>query len=273
MLPFSVLLSVYYKEKPVYLAQALDSILTQSILPNEIVIVKDGPLSKELEEVLDLYAAKHPIFKLVIHQKNLGLGISLRDGVLACANEFIARMDTDDIAMPDRFEKQLSYLIDHPEVSLVGSFVEEFSKSPDHPDSLTKLPVTHAEIVHFAKRRNPFRHMTVMFKKSVVLKAGNYRHFLWFEDYDLWIRMLQSGTIAANLPEVLVKVRADKEMFARRGGFTYLVQDVKFQNFLLNSNFISWYTYATNVVLRVAVRLFPNRLRALIYKNFLRDKN
>lgn len=273
MLPFSVLISVYSKEKPAYLEQALTSIFTQSAVPDEIVVVKDGPLGKELESVLDIYKSKYPGFKFVLHKKNLGLGLSLRDGVLACTNELIARMDTDDVAMPDRFEKQLRYLTEHPEVSLVGSFVEEFSESLENPDSLTKLPVSHAEIVNFAKRRNPFRHMTVMFKKSAALKAGNYRHFLWFEDYDLWVRMLQTGTVAANIPEVLVKVRADKEMFARRGGFTYLVQDIKFQNFLRKSRFISLGTYVTNIAIRVMVRLMPNSLRTFIYQNFLRDKN
>ncbi|WP_337740472.1 glycosyltransferase [Allisonella histaminiformans] len=106
-----------------------------------------------------MYKAEYPDFKFVVHQKNLGLGLSLRDGVLACTNELIARMDTDDIAMPDRFDKQLRYLTEHPKVAMLGSLVEEFSESPDNPDILTKLPVSHAEIVNFAKRRNPFRHM------------------------------------------------------------------------------------------------------------------
>ena len=267
---FSVLMSVYKSEKAEYLVQALDSILNQTVAPSEIVIVEDGKLTDELYEVLSQYEQKYTIIKRIPFAVNRGLGLALHDGVLACSNEIIARMDTDDIALPMRFEKQLEYLEKNPQISLLGTGIEEFSSDPECPDSKTILPAKHEDIVKFSKKRNPFRHMTVMFKKSAVLNSGNYRDFLWFEDYDLWVRIIANGYKCANIPEVLVFARADQNMFARRGGFTYLKQEIKFENFLLKYEYIKLNTFIINVLIRAGVRIVPNNVRAFIYKYFLR---
>lgn len=267
---FSVLMSIYKNEKSEYLKQALDSILNQTLLPDEILIVKDGLLTLELDKILDEYAAKNKTIKFLEFEKNRGLGLALRDGVVACKNEIIARMDTDDIAKPDRFEKQIQYLKDNPQIALLGSWVTEFSDNENKPDTVTELPCNYDDIKKFAKKRNPFRHMTVLFKKSAVINSGNYRDFLWFEDYDLWVRMLQKGFMADNIPEYLVNVRADKEMFARRGGRQYLKQDIKFQRFLLKIGYINFLEFVINIVIRGSVRLLPNNFRKFIYSNILR---
>lgn len=264
-------MSVYKNEKTEYLKQALDSIVQQTLLPNEIVVVKDGLLTEELDQVLEEYQEKYKeLFKIVAFEKNRGLGLALRDGVLACTHDYIARMDTDDIAKPERFKKQIKFLEEHSTVSLLGMWVKEFSESPQEPDTITKLPCKNEEIILFAKNRNPFRHMTVIFKKQAVLDSGNYRDFLWFEDYDLWVRIIQKGYEVANLPEFLVDVRADSEMFARRGGWKYLKQDLKFQRVLYGSGFINCFQFIKNVVVRSVVRLVPNYMRVFIYKNLLR---
>ena len=208
---FSVLMSVYKNEKAEYLELAIDSILKQTIVPNEIVIVKDGTLTHELEMILDKFSTKYEFFKFLEFKENRGLGLALRDGVLSCSNELIARMDTDDISKLERFEKQLTYIANHPEVAVLGTCIEEFSKNINAPDSATILPLTHDEIVKFSKKRNPFRHMTVLFKRSAVISSGNYRDFLWFEDYHLWLRLMKKGYIMANLHDVLVSVRADDD--------------------------------------------------------------
>lgn len=271
---FSVLMSIYKNEKPAYLRKALDSILHQTLMPSEIVMVKDGPLTPALEEVLQEYAKKYDLFKFIPLTTNHGLGLALRAGVPECAYEYIARMDTDDISLPDRFEKQVKYLEDHPDISLLGTWCTEFSQDEDHPDTVTKLPQTNEEIIKYSKKRNPFRHMTVIFRKSAVLDSGNYRHFLWFEDYDLFVRMLYHGYKAANLPEILVHVRADRNMFARRGGITYLLQDFRFQKFLLKIGYIGHGAFLFNLCVRASVRLMPNQLRAYFYQKFLRiNKN
>ena len=269
---FSVLISVYKKEKAEYLKQALQSVLNQTLKPKEIVIVKDGLLTEELDECIENFQRQHPkLFKTLAFKKNRGLGLALRDGVKACKYEYIARMDSDDISKLDRFEKQFNYLQEHPETALLGTWITEFSKDENKPDTVTKLPCRHQEIMKFAKSRNPFRHMTVIYKKQAVINSGNYRDFLWFEDYDLWIRMLQKGYITANIPEYLVNVRADKSMFARRGGWQYLKQDLKFQKYLKDLSFINWLKYIKNILIRAIIRLMPNQLRIQIYSEFLRD--
>ena len=269
---FSVLIPVYKKEKPEYLKTALQSIINQTLKPNEIVIVKDGLLTQELDDCIKKYENKYSeLIKIVAFKENRGLGLALRDGVTACKYDYIARMDSDDIAKPERFAKQFQYLKQHPKTALLGTWITEFSKDENKPDTLTKLPCSHQEILKYAKKRNPFRHMTMVLKKEAVIKAGNYRDFLWFEDYDLWVRMLQKGYIAANIPEYLVNVRADEEMFARRGGWQYLKQDLKFQQWLLNVKFITAFEFLINITVRVIVRIMPNKLRKFIYKKFLRN--
>ena len=265
-----MLMSIYKNEKPEYLKQALESILNQTLLPNEILIVKDGLLTPELDKILYEYAAKNKIIKFLKFEKNRGLGLALRDGVLACKNELIARMDTDDIAKPDRFEKQMQYLKYNSRIALLGSWVTEFSDNESKPDTVTKLPCTYEDIKEFSKKRNPFRHMTVIFKKSAVIDSGNYRDFLWFEDYDLWVRILQKGYIVANIPEYLVNVRADRTMFNRRGGIKYIQQEVMFEKFLLDINYINRIEFVQNILLRIVIRILPNKIRIIIYKKLLR---
>lgn len=268
---FSVLISVYKKEKAEYLKQALQSVIDQTLKPTEIVIIKDGLLTKELDDCIEDFQRQHPkLFKIITFKKNRGLGLALRDGVKVCKYEYIARMDSDDISKPDRFEKQFNYLQKHPEIALLGTWITEFNKYENKPDTVTKLPCTHQEIIKFAKRRNSFRHVTVVFKKTAVIQSGNYRDFLWFEDYDLFVRILQKGYIAANIPEYLVNVRADKDMFARRGGWQYLKQDYKFQKFLLKTKFIDKKDFTINITIRSIVRLIPNKLRSYLYKKVLR---
>lgn len=268
---FSVLISVYKKENPEYLKTALESIVNQTLKPTEIVIVKDGLLTKELDECIEDFQKQNPkLFKVLAFKENRGLGLALRDGVKACKYEYIARMDSDDISKQDRFEKQFNYIQKHPETALLGTWITEFSKDEKEPNTLTKLPCTHQEIIKFAKKRNPFRHMTMVLKKEAVIEAGNYRDFLWFEDYDLWVRMLQKGYIAANIPEYLVNVRADKDMFARRGGWQYLKRDYRFQNVLMKTKFINKAEYILNISIRILIRLLPNDMRSLFYKRFLR---
>lgn len=269
--PFSVLMSIYKNEKPEYLRESLDSILNNTVQPNEIVMVKDGPLPNELEQILEEYQNKTKLFHFVIHNKNQGLGISLRDGLLECKYELVARMDTDDVCNPKRFQKQLNFLKKHPEIVVVGSNVMEFESDYHHPSQYLKCPESYESILKFAKLRNPLKHPTVMFKKSAVLKSGNYQHFLWFEDYDLCVRMLLKGYRMANIQEFLVYCRADKDLFKRRGGIKYLRQDLKFERFLFNKSFINSREFLFNCSARTIVRLLPNQLRKLFYTKILRS--
>lgn len=270
MLKFSVLMSLYKNEKPEYLRRALDSMLNQTLLPNEILIVKDGVLTDELEFVLEEYKFKSDLFRFLSYEQNRGLGLALRDGVVACKYEYIARMDTDDIADSRRFEIQMDFLEKNPEVALVGSNSQEFDVDCLQPYAVSIMPCSYLEILSFAKKRNPFRHPTIIFKKSAILDSGNYSDFMWFEDYDLFVRVIKKGYMVANLPEYLVLVRADINQFARRGGFEYLKQDLKFQRFLLEIQFISNLEFINNIIIRSVVRLMPNWFRVWFYKKILR---
>ncbi|CZR10824.1 Glycosyl transferase family 2 [Trichococcus flocculiformis] len=210
----SVLMSVYYKEKPEYLEACLESIIQQTYQPDEIVLVKDGPLTEELEHVLEQFVSKNPqMYKLVPLEKNVGLGKALAIGVEAASYELIARMDTDDIALPERLEKQRNYFQMNPETAIVGSDIIEFEGSIDQVVANRIVPHTHEEIYEFAKRRNPFNHMTVMYRKDSVLEVGNYQPLNGYEDYYLWVRMLEKGLKAYNFAEVLV--------YARGGNLNY----------------------------------------------------
>lgn len=268
--PYSVLMSIYKNENPAYLIQALDSMLNQTVSPSEIVIVKDGPLTLELENVLSDYDSEHSgLFKFVSYEKNHGLGYALHQGMLACSNEIVARMDTDDVARSDRMEKQLAAIEDG--LDMVGSDVIEFVASPDDPVAATNLPKGINAIRSYSKRRNPFRHPSMTFKKSMVIEAGNYSsEFLYFEDWDLFNRMLACGCLADNLTDSLVAMRVGKDFYARRGGSQYLRYAKQFKQAQVERGYFTKIDYICSYLPHAAVCLLPNSVRALIYRAFLR---
>ncbi|WP_312470526.1 glycosyltransferase [Neobacillus sp.] len=268
---FSVLMSVYSKEDPQFLLEAIKSTINQSLKPDEIVIIQDGVLTSELNKVLEEFQNSYPgIIKLIQLETNMGLGKALEIGVEKCTFDLIARMDTDDISHPNRFEKQVNFMVNHPDVQVLGSWIGEFEHNPDEINSIRKVPTTYEEVVQYAKKRNPLNHMTVMYRKSAVLEAGNYKPFLWNEDYYLWVRMLNRNAKIVNMPEILVFARAGSDMFKRRGGFKYLVKDVELQQEFLKMNFIDKKQFITNIFLRGSVRILPNFVRGFVYKSFLR---
>lgn len=268
---FSVLISVYYKENSLFLEKALKSIINQTLFPNEIVLVKDGSLTKELNEVINNFLNEYPnLMKVISLDKNKGLGKALSIGIKKCTYNLVARMDADDIAKSNRFEKQIKVFRNNPELVIVGSWVNEFENDVSSVISTRKVPQYNKEIKEFAKSRNPFNHPSVMIKKDFVLKAGNYLEFYLNEDYYLWLRMLNMGFKAYNIQESLLFFRISKDTFKRRGGLKYAVQDIKLQNELLKMEFINKYEYIKNILTRPIIRLLPNFMREQIYKNLLR---
>lgn len=272
---YSVLISVYKKEIPIFLGRCIDSILMQTILPSEILIVKDGELTDELDSMLDEYRKNHSEIKLLSLSNNVGLGKALQIGVLNCSNDLIARMDSDDIAAPGRCELQLMAFSNDQELDVVGGQIIEFET--DEPQSQSaeyrskrKVPLSDPEIRAFAKRRNPFNHMTVMFRKEAVLKAGNYQEMPMFEDYFLWARMLSNGCKMINLDDVLVYARLGNGMYKRRGGLSYVRRMINCQKAFLALGFISLPQYMKNITVRLPVALVPNGMRKMFYNLFLR---
>lgn len=219
---YSVLMSVYYKEKPEYLETSINSMLQQTLRPDEIVIVKDGKLTNELEQVLSKFVKQEPgLFKIVSLKENVGLGKALDIGLQYCRNELIARMDTDDISLPERCEMQVDMFIKNPQLSLIGTMMDEFFDEPNNIVSSRVVPTEHKDIVKRIKRRNPFNHPTVMFKKSEVLKCGGYGGIRKRQDYDLFSRMINRGCLAANIDKSLLLFRSNEDNFRRRKSWEY----------------------------------------------------
>ncbi|AIQ37495.1 hypothetical protein R50345_24410 [Paenibacillus sp. FSL R5-0345] len=267
---YSVLMSLYYKENACYLRESIDSMLNQSLKPDEIIIVKDGELTSSLEEVLSEYA-NEPCIKIVALKKNLGLGEALNIGMTHCKNELIARMDTDDISRRDRCEKQVKMFMVNELLSVVSCSVMEFEEDINHIKSIKRLPITHESIVKFAKKRNPFNHPAVMYKKSVIDLVGGYKHFELFEDYYLWARIIMNGAICGNIYEPLLYMRANKDMYKRRGGYSYLKCIINFKWHLKKLGFYTLYDFIISAIMQGTVAMFPNRLRMIFYKKFLRN--
>ena len=270
-LNFSVLLSLYYKESSQALEKSIQSILIQSVLPKEIVLVKDGPLTHDLENSVNSFSELYPnLFKIVRLKENLGLGKALNEGLKHCSYDIVARMDTDDIAKPDRFQKQVEFLKANQDVDVVGCWTDEFIGDTDNIVSQRKLPEFHNDIIKFAKHRNPINHPTVMFRKKAVLDAGGYKHFPLFEDYYLWIRMLKNGAKFYNIQESLLFFRTSIDVYKRRGGFKYAVTELKLRKEMYTMGFISLWDFVVYTLPRFITRIIPSALRKYLYKTFLR---
>lgn len=264
---FSVLMSIYNKENPVYFNKSMQSIWDDQILkPDEIVLVLDGPLNDELDEIIEVWKEKLGcVFKVISIEKNVGLGEALNKGLEQCSYELVARMDTDDIASSDRFEKQLA-IFKNEHVDICSSWVSEFDDDEHQLVSYRKLPTSHKDLKSYIKKRNPINHPAVMFKKSMVIDAGGYRHMTGFEDYYLWARMMENGSKFANIPEPLVSMRAGYSQLERRGGFKYAINEVKFQNALYALGAINSLEYSRNVTIRFISRIMPKSILKKIYQ-------
>lgn len=268
---FTVLMSVYYKEKAEYLQLALASIINQTVKPSEIVLVQDGKLTNELQAVITEHLQKYPdIFKTYTLQQNQGLGKALNFGMQKCSNELIARMDTDDIAEPNRFELQIKEFAQDKELMLCGGQIAEFVNKSTEITGYRNVPLKHNEILSFAKKRNPFNHMTVMFKKQAVQNVGGYADMPYFEDYWLWSRILKSGYKTKNIDQVLVRVRAGQDMIARRGGLNYAKCIIRFERALHKIGIINIAEMIGYITLRSIVSIMPEGLRLWIYRWKLR---
>ena len=268
---FSVLLSVYEKEKPEFLKGAIDSLLAQTLPGNEIIIIKDGVLPESLENVLQSYMEISEHIKTFQFRNNVMLGRALAKGVQLCSNELIARMDTDDIAEPDRFRLQYEYMMRHPDVSVVGGFIREFADNGEVV-KLKAMPVSYKEIKEYAKYRNPLNHMTVMFRKQDVIECGNYEHFPFLEDYLLWSKMLARGKKICNIAEVLVAARTSQNLYQRRGGYEYFKQYCLLRKMQLNFGITNYREYIYSLICTFGITMVPISFRKFVYKVLLRRK-
>lgn len=269
---YSVLMSVYHKEKPEWLDIALQSIFNQTAEASEIVLVKDGPLTKELDMVIEKFEKKYPgKFNIVPLEKNLGLGLALREGILHCKYDLIARMDADDYIVPERCARQLEVFEKEPEYDCVGCYEAEFESTIDDVVAIHKVPETSDEISKFMKRRCALLHPTVIFRKNAVIAAGNYRSVILYEDYDLFMRMvLEHNAKCYNIQESLYYIRVNNDFYKRRGGFKYMCTVLKFKNLQRKKGFMSVVDFIISAGGQAVVCLLPNKIRRWFYLNYLR---
>ena len=265
MIKFSVLMPICNKEKASNLKRCLDSIFNQTLKPNEVVIVKDGILRKELNDILKLYKVK--IIELKEHK---GIGYALNLGIRKCKYDLIARMDSDDICMPNRFELQIKKFKENDKLTILGGQILEFDN--EKIKKIRKVPTKYEDILKYAKKRCPFNHMSVMYKKETILKLGNYSNTPHLEDYYLWIEALKNNFYVENLEQIIILANNTSSTMKNRGGVKYIKPILKLQKHLLQIKYINLFEFINNTFIRVIVALVPNKIRSFIYTNFLREK-
>ena len=268
---FSVSICVYGGDNPAYFDIAMQSIFNQTLKPDEVVLVVDGPVGDDINSVIEKYQCE--ILKVIRLEKNVGLGIARNISLENCSHNLIALMDSDDISVPERFEKQIKCFEKDDSISLVGGQISEFIDTADNVVGVRKVPLGDSEIKEYMKKRCPINHVSVMLKKDDINKAGGYLDWYYNEDYYLWIRMVLKGLNFANVPDVLVNVRVGNEMYQRRGGMKYFKSEAGIQKLMLDNKLISFPRYFINVSERLILQvLMPNWLRGIVFKIFAREK-
>lgn len=265
---YSVLMSVYAREKPEYLRQSMLSILNQSIPTDDFVLVCDGPLDAGLNEcIAEMQEEFGGALNVVRLEANEGLGSALNIGLGYCKHELVGRMDSDDISFRDRFERQLEIMRQNPEISVLSGTVLEFQGDVERIIGRRELPETDRAIRRYAQRRCPFNHPAVMFRKSMVAKAGGYRMcHLRFEDYDLWNRMLLAGGKGRNIREPLLYMRTSEDFYVRRGGIAYAREVLRFRWGMYALGWSSLWDFLAGAIPQTMVCLSPNWVRKAVYK-------
>lgn len=269
---FSVCISVYKNDSVTCFTQALQSVLDQTLRPNEIVLVVDGPVGRDLNDIIIDFESTYPFIHVIRLEYNCGHAIARQTALVAAKHELIAIMDSDDIAVKDRFEKQINIFKNSPDVDVLGGQIFEFINDTTNVIGIRKVPLDDSNIKKYLKSRCPMNLVTVMMKKSAVLKVGGYVDWYCEEDYYLWIRMVLNGCKFANIPDNLVYVRVGDEMYQRRGGYRYFKSEAKLQYFMLQNKVITLSHYSFNIIVRLIVQvLMPNKIRGFVFQKLFRQ--
>lgn len=262
---------VYHGDDPINFSRAVDSVLDQTALPDEVVLVVDGPVPAALDEIISRYETLEN-FKVVRLSQNQGHGVARRTGLEHCSHSLVALMDADDICVSDRFAKQLAAFAANPGASIVGGQIAEFVGETDHIVGYRTVPLEDPQIKAYLKVRCPMNQVTVMFRKEDVAAVGGYQDWYCNEDYYLWVRMHMAGMQFVNVPETLVRVRVGEDMYRRRGGWKYFSSEAKLQKYMLDNGIIGIGRYLINVGKRMVVQMMPNRIRGWIFQKFARSQ-
>lgn len=269
---FTVFIPVYLKDDTDNLELALKSVINNSVVPDEILIIFDGPVTDDMNQLVNQYVEQLPhVMRVIKQQNNKGRGYTAANATLKARNELVARMDADDIANLQRFEQQVDLIRNNSNLDVVGGQIVEFDENLEL-NQRRIVPIMHEKIVEFSRLRSPINQPTVLFRKSSVLKAGNYSNLTVMEDYDLWMRMIENKMLFQNIDEDLVYMRAPKDMYQRRGGVQYLKTYHKFRKQLLKKHLITYQDYYKSMIGMAISSLLPTSLREKLYKVLLRSK-
>lgn len=271
---FSVLISIYYKEKPEHFDACMKSIWDQQTLkPTEIILVEDGPLTVELYESISLWQERlQQTLRVIKLEENVGTGKAKNIGLQHCQYEIVSIVDTDDISVSDRFEKQMQCFEADGDLVILGGQINEFVDDISSPSGMRVVPLDNQALRHYAKKQSPFNNMTISYRKSKILEVGGYQHHLWMEDYNLFLRVIAKGYKIQNLADVLVYARIDNGMHARRKGFEYIKSEKQLLN--LKKELKLQNSIHANILflVRSAFRLMPSSMLGKLYNTFLRKK-
>lgn len=269
---YSVAMSVYGKEQPQFLRQSINSVLEQTHRTDDFVIICDGALTKPLEDVLTQAVGEHPdIIRIVRTNGHVGTAAAANIAIEHCKNKYIGKMDSDDISLPTRFEKQLRRMQKYPQLDIIGSYLEEFDSDTGETEAVRKVPLSSSAIKKFSKRRNPFNNPTLLFKKSAALNAGGYSEELGrCEDYDFVIRMLRSGAVAGNIPQVLLRYRVTKENYKRRRNLANTSGFIKVRWRIYRSGYSSLTDFIVPSLAQLMLFMLPSSMTSMIYKKIIR---
>jgi glycosyltransferase involved in cell wall biosynthesis len=264
--PFSLLLPVWAGDRPDFLAAAFrSSVDAQHRRPDEVVIVRDGPVGAELTACLDELVASSPVpVRVLALERNVGLGPALDAGLEACVHDVVARMDSDDVSEPQRFAVQLPIV--EAGADLVGSGLIEFADDAAVEVGRRTPPTDPRDIAVRARFADPFNHPTVVLRRELVRRVGGYGDFALMEDYHLWAKMLMAGARVANVAEPLVRYRVGAGAYARRGGLGQLRAELGLQRRFRAMGFTTWPQFARNVLVRGGYRLVPEAVRRMAYR-------
>lgn len=271
---FSVLISIYYKEKPEYFDACMKSIWDwQTLKPTEIVLVEDGPLTAELYESIALWKERlQQTLRVIKLEDNVGTGKAKNIGLQHCQYEIVSIVDTDDISVSDRFEKQMLCFEADSDLVILGGQITEFVDDISSPSGMRVVPLDNQALRHYSKKQSPFNNMTISYRKSKILEVGGYQHHLWMEDYNLFLRVIAKGYKIQNLADVLVYARIDNGMHARRKGFEYIRSEKQLLNLKKQLKLQNSIHANMLFLVRSLFRLMPSSLLGKIYNTFLRKK-
>lgn len=267
---YSVLLTVYKSDNPNYFKLSLNSMINQTKKSNDIVIVCDGPIQNELQSVIDECKKSCDCIHQIVLEKNLGLGLALNEGLKECKNELVARMDSDDISLPERCEKQIKMFEDDPSLDIVGCPVKEFVDDVNNIVGKRDVPLTNEAIYKYCRRRDPFNHPTVIYRKSKVLEYGPYGDYRKNQDTDLWIKMLSNGCKCANHPEYLLMFRFDENTYKKRKSWTNTKLLISIRKNAWKIGFCSWWDYVRVKYAQLAIFIMPVWFQRFVYRKLLR---